>query len=307
MIEAKKYGRCGGAVEWQPALLHAVPVWLFILGLFYYWFAIADRYAIFLYGHLGATPFDEVTSGRYWMAGLVASGAVMIMYTTANWSLGRIAALRHLNYRPPAWWQVWALCAPPLIVGITIITMTANWPTLPPLNAAACVIVTLSGLALALAPGSLAAQRPVDLGWLVFDGLGLMPSLLLLRAIEIPGRGLGVSVGTAYLVALGSTIAGAIWLVIMTGLRTWRRKSSPGAGALFVTGLGLSYLLMPLVHHLLATPPEYRYISAASNFFAFNTEVQLVVFFAAAALAIGITRFRQHVQGRHQVKSQPMP
>jgi len=42
----------------KPALLHAVPISLFVLGLFYYWFDVADRYAIFLYGHLGATPFD---------------------------------------------------------------------------------------------------------------------------------------------------------------------------------------------------------------------------------------------------------
>lgn len=296
MSQTKKYGRFGGAVRWTPALLHAAPVGLFILGLFYYWFAVADRYAIFLYGHLGATPFDEVTSSRYWMSGLVACGAVMILYVAANWLVGRIEALRRRSYRPPAWWQVWAFCAPPLIVGIAIITMTANWPTLPPLNAAACVLATLIGLALALMPGSLAARRPVDLIWLAFDGMGLMPTLLLLQAIELPGRGLRLSVSMAYLVAFGSTIAGAVWLVIMTGLRAWRRKPSPGAGALLAMGLSLSYLWMPLVHHLLATPPECRYISAASNFFAFNLEVQLVVFFVAAALAVGITRFRKYVQ-----------
>ncbi len=296
-----------GPVEWKPALVHAVPVWLFILSLFYYWFAVADRCAVFLYGHLGATPFDEVTSGRYWMSGLVASGAVVILYATANWFLGRIAALRCLDYRPPAWWHVWALCAPPLIIGITIITMTANWPTLPPLNGGTCVIVTLSGLALALTPGSLAAQRPVDLVWLVFDGMGLMPTLLLLQVIELPGRGLRLPFGAnsaniVYLVAVGGTLAGALWLVIMTGLRAWRRRPWPGAGALFVAGLCLSYLLMPLAHHLLATPPEYRYITAASNFFAFNTEVQLLVFFVAAALVVGITQFRQYVQARHEVR-----
>lgn len=63
--------------EWKAALLHAVPICLFILGLFYHWFAVADRYAVFLYEHLGATPFDDVTSSRYWMSGLVASGAVV--------------------------------------------------------------------------------------------------------------------------------------------------------------------------------------------------------------------------------------
>lgn len=296
MSEIRESGKSGGNFEWRLALLHAVPICPFILGLFYYWFAIADRYAIFLYGHLGAMPFDEVTSGRYWMSGLVASGAVMILYTAANLLLGRIAVLRHLAPRPPAWWKVWALCAPPLILGITIITMTANWPTLLLPNAGACLVATLSGLALALAPGSLAMKQPVELGWLALDGMGLMPSLLLLRAIELPGRGLSVSVGTIYLVAFGSTIAGVIWLGIMTGLRAWQQRPSHRAVELFVSGLCLSYLLMPLIHHLLFTPSEYRYISASSNFFAFNIEVQLLVLFVAAALAIGITRFRQYMQ-----------
>ena len=88
------------------------PICLFVLGLFYYWFAVADRYAIFLYGHRTpgiplAQPFDAMTRSRYWMAGLVAAGAVMVIYTAFNWILGRLAIRRGQNYRPPAWWRVW--------------------------------------------------------------------------------------------------------------------------------------------------------------------------------------------------------
>ena len=150
---------------WGPALAAAVPIVLFVLGLFYHWFAIADRYAIFLYGHVApgislAQPFDAMTRSRYWMAGLVAAGAVMVIYTAINWVLGRIANRRGQNYRPPAWWRVWALCALPVIVGIPVITMTRNTPTLPLGLAVACVIATLAGLALALLPGEWAARRP---------------------------------------------------------------------------------------------------------------------------------------------------
>lgn len=165
-------------------------------------------------------------------------------------------------------------------------------------------MVTSIGLALALAPGSLAVQRPVDLGWLMFDGVGLMPGLLLLRAVELPSRGL-VSVPTAYLIALGGTFAGAVWLGVMTGLRAWQRRASLGASNLFIAGLCLSYLLMPLAHHLLFTPADYRYISASSNFFAGNICVQLVFFFIAAILAIGITRLRQKVI--HAPRCTPTP
>ena len=62
---------------------------------------------------------------------------------------------------------------------------------------------------------------------------------------------------------------------------------------LLAAGLCLSYLLLPLVHHLLATPPGYRYISAASNFFAFSPPLQLAVFVVAAGLEVAVTRLRK--------------
>jgi hypothetical protein len=254
----------------MSALVHAVPVTLVVLGLFAYWFGVADRYAVFLYGHLGATPFDEVTSGRYWMAGLVAGGIVMVVYTGANWLLARAARLRRRRHSPPPWWRVWALCAGPLLAGIPAITMTLNRPTLPPANALGSTAATLAGLALALMPGAWAAGRPADLAWLALDGLGLLPSLALLRALELPARGLSVGLPLAYGIAIGGTLAGAAWLGVTTALRAWRRRASPGAGALFASGLCLSYLLIPLAHHLFATPPGYRYITASSNFFAFH-------------------------------------
>lgn len=274
------------------AQLHAAPITLFILALFYYWFAVADRYAVFLYNHCRAGPagpFDDITIGRYWMSGLVADGAVMLLYIAANWLLGRGVA----NYRPPTWWRVWLLCALPLAVGIATITMTANSPTLPPALGAACVVATLAGLAFALMPGALAARQPPDLAWLALDGVGLVPSLLLLRAIELPGRGLAVSASTAYLVAVGSILGGAVWLGAMSVLRAWQRKPSPNAGALFAAGLCLSYLALPLAHHVLFTPAQYRYISASSNFFAFNPAVQVLAFSVAAGLAMSITKIRE--------------
>ena len=76
---------------------HALPISLFILGLFCYWFAMADRYVTFLYGHLGAIPFDDVTNSRYWMAGLVASGAVMVVADFLTLSAKICVNLRPIN------------------------------------------------------------------------------------------------------------------------------------------------------------------------------------------------------------------
>lgn len=291
--------RLGGQWQraaWRSALLHAVPVCLFVFGLFYYWFAVADRYVVFLYDHLGATPFDSRTTGRYWMTGLVASGAVMVLYAATNWFTARIFGLRYIIYRPPAWWQVWLLCVIPLGIGIPAVTMNVNWPTLPPVYAAACVLATLIGLGFALGPGALAAQRPADLGWLALGGMGLVPVLLLLRAPELPDHGL-VSTATAWAFAGGGVAVGMVWLGLVSGLRAWRWPPMRPA-PLFLSGLGLSYVLMPLAHYLLLTPRRFRYISAASNFFAFHPAVQLAVLSVAAILAIAAVQFQKGLRQR---------
>jgi hypothetical protein len=123
--------------------------------------------------------------------------------------------------------------------------------------------------------------------------MGLMPVLLLLRAVELPGRGLSVSVPLAVLVAVSSILASVGWLEIMTGLRMWRRKSMPSASAVCIAGLSLSYLVLPVTHYDLSTPPAYRYITTASNFFAFDVGLQMLVFVVAAGLAASVTRVRQ--------------
>lgn len=286
---------------WRLPLLEAMFISLFILGLFYYWFGLANRYVIFLYGHTAvgipaAQPFDEMTSSRYWMSGLVATGAVMVLYTAANWLQGQIAAWQNKQFTPSTWWQVWLLAAIPIAIGIPAITMNVNLPTLPPTLAAACAVATLLGLAVALQPGKWAATQPAALTWLVADGVGLMPALLLLRAIELPDRGLWVTHSIAWLFSIGGLLAGSAWLVGMSLLRIWRHKKMPGAGELLLAGLGLSYVLMPLAHYLLATPPAYRYISTASNFFAFNLGIQFLVLIVAIGLAVGVTN------GRHWLK-----
>lgn len=201
--------------NWRLPLLEAMVISIFILGLFYYWYGLADRCIVFLYGHTvvgiaQAQPFDEMTSSRYWMSGLVAAGAVMALNTATNWLRGQVTAWCKKHFVPSTWWQVWVLAAIPISIGIPAITMTVNSPTLPPALAAACVVATLLGLAVALLPGKWAAERPLDLIWLVADSVGLMPALLLLRVVELPGRGLSVSNSAAWLFAIGGLLAGSV-------------------------------------------------------------------------------------------------
>ncbi len=284
---------------WRTALVHALPLAALVLGLFYYWFAIADRHIVFLYYHdMGpripdTSPFSVATSGRYWMAGLVAGGAVLVLHTAASWLLGRLVA----NYRAPVWWRVWALCAVPLAIGIPLITMTANQPTLPASNAAQATLAALIGLALALMPGRMAAKRPWDLAWLASDGLGMMLVLLHLSTIEHVAWGLAH--GRTWFLAVSAAIlaVGLGWLLAMTGLYLWRRKPPPGATRLFLAGAIAACLLMPLVHHTMGTD-GYFYISTADNFFASNAALQIAAWLVGAGMAVGIARLRRWLQGR---------
>jgi hypothetical protein len=261
----------------------------FLLALYLYWFAVANRYVIFLYTHLGATPFDERTSSRYWMAGLVATGLLALLYTVLHWFLGRLAGLRRRLYMPPPWRQLWLLSALPLMVGILLITMTQNQPTLTFPLAVTSAVTALGGLALALWPATWAAQKPMELVWLVLLGSGLAPALLLLRAVELSSHGL-VEPQYTYPIALGAALIGWLWLLLCTWVRRRRRMPDMDWRTIFWMGVGLSYLLMPLAHYLLFTPPAYRYITASTNFFAFDWRVQAMVLGVAALTAWSSTR-----------------
>lgn len=274
---------------WLRTIFHAAPFILFVSTLFYYWFAVVDRFVVFLYGHLGATPFDPQTTSRYWMAGLVASGAVMVLYMVVNFIAGLIS---HHNYIPPQWWMVWLFSALPLAIIIPTIVMGLNTPTLPLKTAVFITIATLSTLALALMPARMVAQAPVQLVWLAVAGMGLIPSLLLLRAIELPSQGL-IAAPIAYIVAILSTMVGAIWVLVLSWLYVKKYQAIWQTHMLFIAGLSWSYLLLPLAHHLLFTPQAYRYISSASNFFAGNLVLQMITVIVTALICLGVTAFQR--------------
>ena len=287
--------------RWGRALMFAVPISVLILTAFYTWFGVSDRYAVFLYGHYGAGPFDAITVSRYWMSGVVACGLVMIGYVVANWLCGRLAAVWQRRYSAPRWWQVWLICALPLGIGIPLITMSCNQPTLPLFLALLCALVALAALAFALLPGAWAGEHPVDLVWLSLDGLGLLPCLTVLKALEpsdsailrrvthVPAIG---DVSTGQIAAAAAVVTSITWLLLMTALRHWRRRAAPAAVEVFAAGICVSYLLLPGLHYLLAVPADYRYISAAANFFATSPWVQAATFLVAVTIAWGVTRLR---------------
>ncbi len=282
---------------WHGAISHAIPISLFVLLLLYYWFAAANRYIIFLYDHLGAQPFDRVTSSRYWMAGLVAAGMVMVLYTVTAWALARV---RGPSFQVPLWNHVWALAAPPLIIGIPIITMSLNQPVLTPGLAAACTAAALIGLALALVPAGWAAARPAELVWLGADGLALVPVLLTMPALGLGGKTLNLPFGEVpigWLVVI-SLVGGIFWLAVMTAMRRIAGMPMPGLFPVLLASFALHYLLLPVMHHF------YRwktlYISASDNFFARSVWLQLATWLVALLMAAGAFLTRRRYQSAPQ-------
>jgi len=151
------------------------------------------------------------------------------------------------------------------------------------------------GLAFALMPAKMAAERPGALLLLASDGWAMMLLMVNAAMFERAKRWVA-SGGTLYvqMMAVG-LIAGVVWLLIMTGLRAWRRTSIPSVAALFSAGLCEAYLLMPLVHHVSFTD-GYYYISSMSNFFASSIMAQIAAWLLVAAIAAGITRLRRHLE-----------
>lgn len=285
-----------GPASWRGASFHALTVSSLVLALFYYWFGVADRYAVFLYEHLGAGPFDPRTVSRYWMSGLVASGVVLVVYTYANWLWGRVQGLRGRRYTPPEGWRVWLLSLPLIVPGVLWTTMHLNWPVLPLPLAAACAVVAAVGLFLALIPARMATVQPGPFLWLTGAGAGLVPALLLLRVLERLPQG-GKSVLYAR-VAVLATLAGALWTLALAGVYARWRGATWRASHLMVSGLSLSYLLLPLIHYLLFTPPAFRYISVADNFFASTLPGQALGFAATVGLAWGAVAFQRRIARR---------
>lgn len=300
-------GRLTGFKGWRTELLFAGPIVALVVVLFYIWFAVLDRYLIFLYYHVmgpgfDTSPFGWVTVSRYWMSGLVAGGAVMLPYIAVNFMLGRVVKI----YRAPVWWRLWMLCAIPLLIAIPAIVMTVNDPVLPLRNAAQVTAVTLTGLALAVALGEVAAERPLAYVTLMVDGFALACLLSSLRALESYWRWLWRgSTGVIYRhLAVGAVGVGL--LVIMTVFYClWRRAEIPGGAAWLVAGLNIAYLFLPLYHLMWCSdtgswtdPSYYIYISDADNYFARSIWFQLGVWVGVALVALGLTRLRVWLRRR---------
>jgi hypothetical protein len=271
---------------------------------------VRDRYFIFLYYHemgqgFDTRPFGWVTTGRYRMSALVASGAVMVAYILVNLVLGRAVK----RYHAPVWWRVWMLCGVPTLVAVPALTMTVNNPVLPFGYAVQVTAVLLVGLALALFLGRMAAERPLAYLLALVDGAALAILFVSLTVFErYPGwlaRGRMVYL-VAHLAMVGAGIALLAAMTVVYAL--WRRADPPPTVSSLVAGLDIAYLCVPLIHHLFVSTDQgswldqdyFTYIPSADNYFSRSAWVQVGIWLAVALIAWGSNQLRAWLVGRRK-------
>ena len=272
-----------------PHFIHAALVSVLVLALYSLWFVFLDRRFIFLYGHLHSTPFDFRTASRYWMTGLVASGAVLIACAVVNLVIKKICR----NYQLPDWKVIWEYVCLILILPLLIILAFVGKPPIPALLFLWILVVLFAGLRLALYASNFIVTNFSQSVFAFFDGLALVPVLLF-----IP---LGLEFGLrkslpAVLIIAPIVIAGialfGLW--IMTLFYKRFKKPYPSQINIFLSGLVSSYLLLPLLHYLGSRPGYIRYISDSANFFANKIWLQAVTFLATAGVLWLVGKWRKN-------------
>ena len=285
----------------KRSLLHGLPMALLVLALLHYWFGIADRYIVFLYNHgmpplfPDTSPFSRITASRYWMAGLVASGAVLVLYSAFNWLMGRLRR----GYLPPPWYGVWLVCVPLFLILIPIITKTIGAPALPWSNTAAVTLATLLGVALALIPGKTTAERPSDLRWLAADGWGLALILLTLAQLDDIARWLSGGIDWRVILSLVMLGLGIGWLLLLTAVRYWQGVFVGDFVSLALAAACFTYLFLPLLHHVFGSD-GYFYISDSDNFFAGSIAMLLIAWGITAVIIWLLLALRGRLARRHK-------
>ncbi|MBL7904816.1 MAG: hypothetical protein JNL22_07320 [Bacteroidales bacterium] len=224
-----------------------------------YLFVYADRKIVFLYGHLGLTPYDRMTSGRYWMAGLVISGFLTIIYLSIKLIVKQLTKKSIFS-----WGSVIKYAVIPLTAGIVILITQAGEPRLSFITAISSALALEIGIAAGFSVTDDLVKNYRETIVYLISSLGLIPFLLLFRVLELPEKGI-LTMELSILTPVISFAAGFIWLFL--AYRVFR-PHGPGWINVLKGSVFTGYIGLPLVHYLFATPKGIPYITSADNFFA---------------------------------------
>lgn len=226
-----------------------------------YLFGYADRKVVFLYEHLGLTPFDKMTSGRYWMVGFVLSG-----FLTALYLISQPIVRFLIQPEKISWKSIVKLSVIPMNVGVVLITMNVGEPKMSFLIAVSSALALTIGIILGFSViDDLMDDLKSTFIYLTY-GAGLVPFLLFFRVIELPEKGI-LTINSSIIVAMILIFGGFFWLLICYRLFMHNR---PKWVNVIKGTLAMGYIGLPLLHYLIATPKGIPYITSADNFFAEN-------------------------------------
>lgn len=257
-----------------------------VLALYFLWFIFLDRRFTFLYGHLHSTPFDFRTASRYWMIGLVTSGAVLIAYTIVN----LILKISRHGYQLPDWKVIWKYSCLILALPLFIILTFIGKPPIPVFLSLWIIAVLFAGLRLALYTSNFIVSNFRQSVWAFFDGLALVPILLFIPlGIEFGLRkSLPAVLIITPIVVIGIALLG-LW--IMTLLYKRFKQPFPSSLNVFLSGLTTAYLLLPFYHYL-TSRPNHIYISDNGNFLASSIWLQVMAFLAVTGVIWLVNKWR---------------
>ena len=275
--------------------VYSVIISIVIAGVFYYWFAAAERNYLFLYGHYGWRPFHRMTLGRYWMTGLVLSCFITFTYTAVNYILLYSAGFLKKSYRIPSWKAVWFLSQPVVLAGIPVI-LNLNSPVIPADIIIICVTVISSGLALGLYCADILLHSIKKFIILSLDGIMLLPSLILMLSLELPAKGvLNMTYTAAIVIALGG-IAVSFSGLIINSYFFKRKKITPGKNhEIILFSFFYAYIILPMAHYLFAAPPGNPYITTSDNFFPDNNMLKLFTWILVSFITFIVYRLRNKI------------
>ncbi|MFH1119126.1 MAG: hypothetical protein V1775_04835 [Bacteroidota bacterium] len=276
----------------KAAWILSALILLISMGVYIYLFGFADRNIVFLYGHMGLTPFDSMTAGRYWMAGFVLSGFLTLLYLIVRLAIR--AVFRALDI---LWVAVVKYLWLPIFTGVVVIMMTSGTPRLPFSIAISSALALLTGIMTGFSVADdLISDFRSGLAYMV-TALGLVPFLLLFRVLELPEKGI-VETNVSIMIAILTLVAGFVWLLV--SFRVFRQQR-PDPVSVIKGALASGYVGLPVVHYLLATPPGIPYITSSDNFFADNMLLRVtnwLLLILIVLLADKLTKRKLPVEGR---------
>ncbi len=249
-----------------------------------YAFIIANRNNIFLYEHLGSTPFDQTTTGRYWMFGFVVAGFICVAFFIILTILSILKKRIKID-----WISVAKYITIPLLISVIIIVTEFGEPRLT----YSIAISTSFTLIFALLIG-LSFINDLTTKWLttvkhLIIGLGIIPFAIFFRALELPDKGI-LSMNSAILISTLTFVFGIVWVIIAK----WIFRNQEISTMLILKAIiVITCIGLPVLHHLMTIVEGHPYyITSSDNIFADNIFLRLANWALIIIVISGINRIK---------------